>query len=92
MSAYRGHVFGSHEDSRCRRARAHHRDVRGEAGEQARAAEIAALPSKLWKGRPVFQMLCNGDFGKGPHDVWLPERVLWALASLTSYRCPYHAC
>lgn len=59
--------------------------------EQQRAAEIAALPTKDWKGSPVYQLRCAGDFGRGPHDVWLPAYVLWSLIDLRHYRCPYHA-
>lgn len=61
------------------------------AGEESeRAAEIAALPSKDWKGLTVYQMRCDGDYGRGPHEVWLPEYLLWGLIDLRRYRCPFH--
>lgn len=59
--------------------------------ETQRAAAIAALPQKDWRGLPVYQVRCSGDFGRGPHDVWLPEYVLWSLIDLRAYRCPFHS-
>jgi hypothetical protein len=62
----------------------------GEQAERERA--IRSLPTKLWKGRPVFQIRCHGTRGKGPHDVWVPEAMLWA--SIDPFRrwcCVYHA-
>ena len=72
------------------RAKAHHLQMRGSAGFARRAREIAALPSKLWKGKTVFLVTCRGDYGKGNHEVWIPERILWLLVSIDVYRCPYH--
>lgn len=65
-------------------------DLRGDAGAEQRAREIASLPVKEWRGKPVYQIRCCGDYGKGPHDVWLPPYLLWSLLSLERYRCPYH--
>lgn len=60
-------------------------------GEEAtRAAVIAALPHKAWREHTVYRIQCSGDFGRGPHEVWLPEYILWSLIDLQHYRCPYH--
>lgn len=52
-----------------------------------REAEISALPRKLWRGVPVFQIRCEGPV---LHDLWVPEAVLWALISVHRFRCPFH--
>ena len=81
----------SHVVSRDIRARDAFRAALGLADESRRAREIAALPSKLWKGHLVYRIDCRGDFGKGPHEMWVPEGVLWSLIALDVFRCPYHA-
>jgi hypothetical protein len=43
-----------------------------------------------WKGRRLRTIRCQGDFGKGPHDVNVPEALLWCLISLARFLCPYH--
>lgn len=58
--------------------------------EEQRRAAIAALPSKHWRGVEVFRVTCNGDFGRGPHTVWIPEYVLWGLIDVAAFTCPYH--
>jgi len=58
--------------------------------EDERAAQIAALPVVEWKGRALYTLTCPADFGKGPHQVNVPEAVLWALIDLRAFRCPYH--
>lgn len=55
-----------------------------------RAREIIALPVVEWRGKRLCTIRCNGTTGKGPHDVHVPESLLWALLSLTHYRCVYH--
>jgi hypothetical protein len=55
-----------------------------------RVAEIAALPAVRWKGRLLFTLTCQADFGKGPHPLNVPETLLWQLISLENFRCPYH--
>ncbi len=65
------------------------REIRPD-GEAARAAEIAALPTKDWKGLPVYRLECCGDFGRGPHEVWVPEYLCWGLIDLRHFLCPYH--
>lgn len=58
--------------------------------EEARRLAIAALASKPWGGMLVYRVSCDGDFGGGPHDQWIPEYILWSLIDVTRYRCPYH--
>ena len=55
-----------------------------------RASQIQWLPSKDWKGGMVFQVHCDGDYGRGPHDHFVPEGILWSLISVDHYRCPFH--
>lgn len=90
VSAHRGRTLGLHEARQTATARAQHRLVRGAEGEAQREMEIAALPSKDWRGHAVYRMWCGGDFGNGPHEVWLPARVLWSLIDLGHYRCAFH--
>lgn len=59
-------------------------------GEEGRRKEIAALERKYWNGIEVFRVRCDGDYGRGPHDQWIPEYILWALIDVTRYRCPFH--
>jgi hypothetical protein len=87
---FRVQTVGVHEDRACVRSRAVHRELRGSDSEAERAAEIAALDSKDWRGHPVYRVICKGDYGKGNHEVWIPERVLWALISIEAYRCAFH--
>lgn len=55
-----------------------------------RQLEIARLPKVDWKGLTLFTIRCDGEFGNGPHDVNVPESLLWSLISLTNFKCPYH--
>ncbi len=73
------------------RTRAMFRELRGLTDEARRATEIAALPKVTWRGMELHTILCNGDFGKGPHVMHLPESTLWALIDLGHFRCVYHA-
>ena len=73
-----------------RRARREYARMLGPAAERRRAAEIDALPFKLWRGRPVHAVVCCADFGCGPHVLWLEEAWLWQLLSLQRFRCPRH--
>lgn len=57
---------------------------------EERRAAIARLDSKDWKGVRLYLVRCDGDFGRGPHDQWIPEYILWSLIDVTRYRCPYH--
>jgi hypothetical protein len=81
---------GRHPQSQTERARALCREVLGEVGEARRAEAIAQLPVVQWKGRTLYTIRCHGDFGNGPHDQHVPEATLWALISLSHYRCAYH--
>lgn len=78
------------ERARLERARAAFRLFRpGE--ERQRATQIAALPQVAWRGRALYTLRCQGDFGRGPHDVNVPEAHLWALIDFRAFRCPFHA-
>ena len=79
-----------HEVARCERTRGFYRDARGVDAETRRAAEIDALPRAEWKGRALRTIRCHGTSGKGPHDCNVPESMLWALISLSSFYCVYH--
>jgi hypothetical protein len=74
----------------CIRTKAHYVEMRGEASAEQRAADIAALPSKDWKGSRVFEVECEGSFGKGPHKQFVPEYVLWNQIALEHFLCPFH--
>ena len=67
------------------------REWRGQMDYMIRSAEIAALPRVVWRGRTLYTLRCNGTTGKGPHDVNVPERLLWNLIELRAFVCPYHA-
>jgi hypothetical protein len=82
--------IGSHVVLRGQRSEQAFREVYGEHEADKRQAQIDALPSKDWKGVTVYRIACAGGFGKGAHELWVPERVLWALISLRYCRCPFH--
>ncbi len=73
------------------RAQKHHLTEMGIASFFRRGEEINQLPKVAWKGRSLFTLHCNADFGKGPHDYNVPEFICWILLSLTSFRCAWHA-
>ncbi len=56
-----------------------------------RQAEIDALPCVEWRGRRLRTLRCHGVTGRGPHDVNVPEALLWSLMHFGAFRCPYHA-
>lgn len=89
--AHHGTPVHPRHDATTARMRGYFTDLRGVDGAAQREQEIAALPSKDWRGKPVHLIRCHGDYGKGPHDVWLPPYLLWSLLGLTRYRCPYHS-
>lgn len=72
------------------RARAAFVETRGAENEAKRAAEIAALPSKVWKGRTLYALQCHGESGRGPHVQYVHEGLLWALIELNQFICPFH--
>lgn len=87
----RSWALGSHVVVRGERAKAAFVEWRGEADAAHRQAAIAALPIVEWKGKTLRTLRCQGETGRGPHDVNLPEQHLWALIDLRMFRCPYHA-
>ena len=72
------------------RARAAFVALEGEQAAARRQVQIAHLPIVEWKGRLLYTVRCDAQFGKGPHDVNVPEHVLWALLDLRAFRCPFH--
>lgn len=82
--------LGSRLADRLQHARAQFVEVRGRRAVPRRAAAIAALPSKAWRGVRVFEIECEGPFGRGPHRQWVPEYVLWSLIDLRHWLCPFH--
>jgi len=44
----------------------------------------------VWKGVAVVQIRCLGEFGNGPHEVWVPEYLRWGLISVRRFFCPFH--
>ena len=81
-------VLGLHPESHAARARAAF--ALCGFNEKERQTEIAALESKDWKGKKVYKIRCHGTRGKGPHDVWYGEMMLWWLISLRDFVCPFH--
>lgn len=71
-------------------ARAAFVQLRGDADAIQRQREIDALPVVMWKGRELRTLRCHGTTGKGPHDVNVPESLLWSLIGLDSFCCVYH--
>lgn len=81
----------SHADQRIARARAAFREYSNGRSEQQRAAQIAALQTIDWQGRRLYTIRCHGTTGRGPHDVNVPEDMLWALIDIDTFICPFHA-
>lgn len=79
-----------HQEARNARAREAFVAFRGPEDEARRAAEIEALPVVEWKGRTLRTLRCHGTTGKGPHDVNVPESLLWSLIGLDGFCCVYH--
>lgn len=76
--------------ARNRRAEAAFRLFRGAAATARRRREIAALPQVPWRGLTLYTLRCGGEFGRGPHDVNVPEQLAWSLISLDRFLCPFH--
>jgi hypothetical protein len=87
---HRKRVIGLHEDAVLERTRAEFVKVCGPARAFLRSVAIEKLPAVEWKGRMLRTIRCQGDFGNGPHDVNVPESLLWSLISLERFTCPYH--
>lgn len=93
MSAFYPDAAGArapHEVRRMATAREAFVEFRGAADAERRAREIAALPAVTWKGRTLRTIRCHGTTGKGPHDVNVPESLLWSLIGLDDFCCVYH--
>lgn len=75
-------------DHHTARARQAFIDTCGPEATARRTAGIAALDAKDWHGRRVYRLTCHADFGKGPHDQFVPEGLLWALMDLSWWQCP----
>lgn len=88
--AHHGKTVNPKHEAVHARAKAFAMEMLGPDGTARREREIAALPTIEWKGKTLHTLRCHGTRGKGPHDVHLPEYVLWHLAGLTHYRCVYH--
>ena len=83
--------LGLHPEQQTARACQAFVEARGSAASVRRAAEITALPLVAWKGRDLRTLRCHATFGNGPHDVNVPEALLWAVIDLRAWRCPHHA-
>lgn len=88
----RHHVraVGLHEDAARNRAMAAFGEILGRQYVRQRQRAIDALPTVKWKGRTLYTIRCAADFGNGPHNVNVPESVLWSLIDLRAFRCAYH--
>jgi len=91
LVAHMARKWDSKGEASLRAAQAAFRQYRGEDGYAEREAAIAALPVAEWKGRQLRAFRCHGETGKGPHDVNVPESLLWVLIGLDRWKCPYHA-
>lgn len=82
--------LGAHPVEQAARARCAFAAGRGNTAAWVRQRKIDALPTVQWKGHALKTLRCVGTSGKGPHDVNLPEAVLWSLMSLNAFLCPFH--
>lgn len=90
MSQYHGRTLHQHEERAPRDIKTFFFELHGEAGFQRRQHEIADLPKVLWRGSVLHTVRCRGDFGRGPHDMNVPESLLWNLISVDRLLCAYH--
>lgn len=86
---HRGRTLGLHPDRQLQRSQAAFVALWPEQV-LIREQEIQQLPSVEWRGRRLRTIRCAGDYGKGPHDVHVPESLLWSLIHVGQFRCPYH--
>ena len=82
--------IGSNPSARTFRAKRAFVELRGISDAVTRAHEIAALPTKKWKGTRVYGITCNATFGRGPHVMHVPAGVLWSVIAFQAFRCPHH--
>lgn len=87
---HRGRTVGLHEDACLLRTRDAFVETLGTVAAERRQREIEALPRVLWKGRTLYMIRCEAGFGNGPHDLNVPESLLWSLLSVDHFRCAYH--
>lgn len=71
-------------------ARVIYREELGVDAEMKRLRAIEQLPVVMWHGERLYTIRCKGDFGNGPHDMNVPESLLWSLITLEWFLCPYH--
>jgi hypothetical protein len=90
MSRYKVRTTGLHADRQRATARAAFVETLGDDAATVREAVIAALPVVDWKGKTLRTLRCTGTTGKGPHNVNVPESLLWALLDVGTYRCAFH--
>lgn len=87
---HRKRTVGLREDLSRGRAMDAFVQIRGADAVPQRQREIDALPALTWRGRLLRTIRCLGGFGNGPHDVNVPESLLWSLISVRGFRCAYH--
>lgn len=89
---HRVKVVSQHEDAICRRVQDACIDDYGMDLQWGllRAAQIRRLPTVNWKGRTLYTIWCNGDYGKGPHLMNVPESLLWNLIHIEAHKCAFH--
>lgn len=90
MSHHGATVIPRREDRILRETRAQFVLAFGTEAFSRRRDDIAQLPVVEWRGRTLYTLRCHGDYGQGPHDLNVPESLLWNLIGLTHYRCVYH--
>jgi hypothetical protein len=84
------HGVGRTFDHNTARARSEFESARTKAEVDRRAADIEACRVVEWKGRTLRTLRCHGTTGKGPHDINVPEGMLWTLLALNEYVCAFH--
>lgn len=83
-------THGSLLPIRAFKARAAFLDMRGPAAFVQRFYEIQQLPTAQHRGRSLRTLRCQGTTGRGPHDLNVPEYILWAVIDFRAFRCPFH--
>jgi hypothetical protein len=87
---HRVRVLQPTEDRAARDAELEFCRVMGHDRHKKRKREIAALPKVPWRGKTLYTLRCQGDFGRGPHDMNVPRSLLWHLIDLGRYLCAFH--
>lgn len=81
---------GLHNDRKLARAIEYFIELRGWEDAVVRAAEIACLPTVVWRGERLRRVLCCGTTGRGNHYQNVPDWKLWARMTVAPYYCPFH--